>query len=112
MNAPVPHIVAWRIALVVAVLLAWQLLSGRVVNPLFISSPSEVGQRLWALTASGKLVFHASYTAFHAIAGFALGAVIGLAAGILLGRWEKLAQVLDPFLMGFYSMPSAILGML
>jgi NitT/TauT family transport system permease protein len=110
MNTNVPHVMAWRIALVVTIVVAWQLASGRLVNPLFISSPLEVTRRLWALAASGKLTFHASYTAFHALAGFALGTVCGLAVGIVLGRWERLAQILDPFLMGFYSMPKIALA--
>jgi NitT/TauT family transport system permease protein len=103
-------VVGWRIALVVAVIGLWQLSSGRFVNPLFIASPATVASRLWDLTISGKLIYHASFTAFHALAGFALGAVVGMAAGVLLGRMERLALVLDPFLMGFYSMPKIALA--
>jgi NitT/TauT family transport system permease protein len=100
----------WRVALAVAVVLAWQISSGRLVNPLFISSPVEVMKRLWALAAGGKLFFHASYTAFHALAGFALGAVAGTITGIVLGRLQRLALILDPFLMGFYSLPKIALA--
>ena len=59
---------------------------------------------------SGKLFFHASYTAMHAIAGFALGAVAGMVAGLALGRWHRVAEVLDPFVMGFYSVPKIALA--
>ncbi len=100
----------WRLLLIVAVIALWQLASGRFVNPLFISSPAVVASRLWEMTASGKLVYHASYTSFHALAGFFIGALAGTAAGILLGRSERLALILDPFLMGFYSMPKIALA--
>lgn len=110
MNDEVKHLAAWRIGLVLAVIALWQLGSGRWVNPMFISSPVEVAAKLWTLAASGKLAFHALYTAFHALAGFALGAVAGTVAGVVLGRWHKLALVLDPFLMGFYSMPKIALA--
>ncbi len=104
------RIIAIRIALIFLVLLLWQLVSGRLVNPLFISSPSLVADRFWTLIISGKLIFHASYTAFHATAGFLVGALFGTLTGIALGRWNYLALVLDPFLMGFYSLPKIALA--
>lgn len=101
---------AWRIALAIAFLALWELASGRIVPPLFISSPSAIAGKLWTLVASGKLAFHASYTAIHALAGFALGAAAGMAAGLALGRWHRVAEVVDPFLMGFYSVPKIALA--
>lgn len=101
---------AWRVVLVIAFLVLWEVASGRLVPPLFVSSPSVVAGKLWGLAASGKLAYHASYTAMHALAGFALGAAAGMAAGLALGRWHRLAEVLDPFLMGFYSVPKIALA--
>jgi NitT/TauT family transport system permease protein len=103
-------VLAWRVVFVAAVLTLWQLASGRLVAPLFISSPSEVASKLWAMLESGQLLYHASYTAIHTLAGFALGAASGMLAGLLLGRWYRLAEVLDPFLMGFYSVPKIALA--
>ncbi len=103
-------IFVWRLVFVAAVLALWQFLSGRFVAPLFISSPSEVADKLWAMLASGKLLYHASYTAIHTLAGFALGAACGMLAGLALGRWYRVAEVLDPFLMGFYSVPKIALA--
>lgn len=100
----------WRLGLLAGAILVWQLASGTLVSPLFISSPADVAAKFWALVVSGKLVFHASYTAMHALAGFALGAVAGMAAGLALGRMARLAEVLDPFLMGFYSLPKIALA--
>src|SRR5205085_2454764 len=87
MNAETRSIYIWRIVLVVAVLGLWQLASGRWVNTMFISSPIAVANRFAEFASSGKLLFHASYTAFHALAGFALGALAGTLAGIVLGRF-------------------------
>lgn len=103
-------VLIWRLMVVLAVLALWEFASGRLVSPFFISSPSDVGAKLWAMIASGKLAFHASYTALHALGGFALGAAAGMSAGMVLGRWQRLAEVLDPFLMGFYSMPKIALA--
>lgn len=104
------RMLAWRAGFLVAVLALWELASGRLVAPLFISSPSEVAAKLWAMAADGSLAFHASYTAIHALAGFALGAAAGMAVGLALGRWNRIAEVLDPFLMGFYSVPKIALA--
>jgi NitT/TauT family transport system permease protein len=109
-TSPVKRVWYWRAALIVFIVGIWHFSSGRLVNPLFISAPLEVCDRLWSLIISGKLVFHASYTAFHAIAGFALGALAGTALGIVLGRMQRLALILDPFLMGFYSLPKIALA--
>lgn len=99
-----------RLGFVAVFLVVWELASGRLVAPLFISSPSDVAAKLWAMAASGKLAYHATYTAVHALAGFALGALAGMAVGMVLGRWNRLAEVLDPFLMGFYSVPKIALA--
>ena len=101
---------AWRAAFLLAILIAWEYASGRWVAPLFISSPSDVATKLWALAAGGKLAYHASYTAMHALAGFTLGALAGMTVGLTLGRWHRVAEVLDPFLMGFYSLPKIALA--
>jgi len=110
MNAEMRNVLAWRIVLVLGVVGTWQLASGRWVNPLFISSPLDVARRFAELAAGGKLAFHASYTAFHALAGFALGALAGTIVGLVLGRCQRLAIILDPFLMGFYSLPKIALA--
>jgi NitT/TauT family transport system permease protein len=100
----------WRVVFTLSVVGLWELASGRWVAPLFISSPSVVAERFWFLLTSGKLLFHASYTAMNALGGFALGAAVGMIAGLALGRWQRLAEVLDPFLMGFYSLPKIALA--
>ncbi|MGD9943886.1 MAG: ABC transporter permease [Burkholderiaceae bacterium] len=100
----------WRIALMLGAVVLWHFASGRLVSPLFVPAPLDVLNRLWSLVTSGKLAFHASYTALHAIAGFALGAVAGTMMGVLLGRMQFLAQILDPFIMGFYSLPKIALA--
>ena len=104
------EVFAWRVGLIIVVVAVWELASGPLINPLFIASPISVAEKFWGLLASGKLLFHASYTALHALLGFAVGALAGMLVGLLLGRWEFLARVLDPFLMGFYSLPKIALA--
>lgn len=99
-----------RIAFAAAVLALWQLASGRLMSALYISSPSAVGQKLYEMLEDGSLIRHMATTAFEAGAGFVLGAAAGVAVGLLLGRARLLAEVLDPFLMGLYSLPKVALA--
>ena len=101
---------AWQVTFAVLFVAAWQASSGRLIAPFFVSSPLEVLTKFWGLAISGKLVFHASLTALHAVGGFALGAVCGLAAGLVLGRMTRVADVLEPFIMAFYSLPKVALA--
>jgi NitT/TauT family transport system permease protein len=103
-------ILAWQIGFVVVFLLVWQAVSGRLVPPLFISSPLDVATKFWAMLVSGKLPAHAGVTALHAGGGFVLGAIAGLGAGLALGRLRRTAAVLDPFIMSFYSLPKIALA--
>ena len=88
----------------------WQFASGRWIDPLYVSSPLAVGAKLYAMTADGSLAWHASITAFEAGAGFLIGASAGAIAGLALGRARVLAEVLNPFLLGLYSLPKVALA--
>jgi len=44
------------------------------------------------------------------LAGFVLGATVGIAVGLLLGRNELLAKLLDPILISIYSLPKVALA--
>jgi NitT/TauT family transport system permease protein len=59
---------------------------------------------------SGRLFYHAGITVIEAFTGFALGGLAGMAAGIVLGQSRTLADILDPFIMIFYSLPKIALA--
>ena len=94
----------------VAILLGWQLASGRLVSEFFISKPSAIIATLLEWIADGSLFFHAAITATEAFAGFALGSAAGIVAGTLLGRAQLLAEIVEPFIMAFYSLPKVALA--
>lgn len=99
-----------RVALLFALLAFWEFASGRLVPEFFISSPSKIFARFWRWVQSGDIFFHASITATEAVLGFMIGSVIGIAVGLLLGRNEFLARLLDPFIMTIYSLPKIALA--
>ena len=101
---------AWRVVTLVLVLAAWQLSSGPLVDPLLISSPSDVLGRLAHLLTGGEIWRHIGATYSEVGIGYALAAVIGIGAGVLLGRARFAARVLEPYIMAAYSIPKITLA--
>lgn len=101
---------AARAALLVVILGTWQLASGRLISDFFIGKPTEIAETLWRWALSGELFFHGGITAIEALLGFLLGSAIGMFVGIVLGRSQVLAEVLDPFITMFYSLPKVALA--
>src|SRR5690606_14457604 len=104
------RLTAIRVALLGTLMLVWELAAGPVVPEFFIRRPSAILARLWEWVADGSFFYHAGITASEALLGFLLGATIGLFVGVLFGRARLLAEVLDPFIMAFYSLPKIALA--
>lgn len=102
-------VVTARLLLLVVVLGGWELMSGRVIDPFFVSSPSAVAAEWWGWVVGGDLWFHASSTFYSTIVGFAVGGVVAIVLGYLLGGSPWAAQVLEPFITGIYSLPKLAL---
>lgn len=103
-------IILARIVLVVGFLCLWQGAAMWLVSDFFIGRPTEIAAQLWEWGISGTLFFHAWITSIEALLGFLLGSFIGMAFGILMGRAQTLAEIMDPFLMMFYSLPKVALA--
>jgi len=101
---------AARAGLLAVFLLAWQLLSGPVLDDTFISRPSDIAERLGEWWGDGTLVDNSWITVQEIAWGFLLGAATGAAAGYVFGASRYLYRVLDPFVMALYSIPKVALA--
>jgi NitT/TauT family transport system permease protein len=99
-----------RIVLLVTLLLGWEFGSMAFDAGFYISRPSEIAVSFEKLIQSGSFFYHFSITATEAALGFLIGSSIGMASGLLLGRLTLLADILDPFLTAFYSLPKIALA--
>ncbi|MFI6827870.1 ABC transporter permease [Kribbella sp. NPDC050241] len=99
-----------RIALLVVVLVAWQIAAGRWVDPLFISRPSDIWAQLRDWFADGTLGTNTALTVEEIALGFALGASAGLIGGFVLAILRVLGDVLDPYMIALYSIPKVALA--
>ncbi|MFG1461609.1 ABC transporter permease [Xanthobacter sp. DSM 24535] len=103
-------LIAARLIFLVIFLALWQFGSRLGGMGFYISTPVDILKSFGELVASGDFFFHASITTVEALLGFVLGGTAGIGAGLLLGRSTFLAEVLDPFLTAFYSLPKVALG--
>jgi NitT/TauT family transport system permease protein len=111
-------VLAWRLAILAAALGAWQWLTGIKavsrtpglywIDPFFISRPSLIAERFLYLTSDRvRLTIWqmALSTVQSTIWGFLVGVSTGFAAGLVLGRNDRLARILEPYIVAFNSLP-------
>lgn len=113
----------WQLAILVVALGLWEGLTHPAVtrtvsravyfvDPFFISRPSAVWARFWHLSSPAvrtplwQLLLSTLEATFL---GFAVGVASGFVAGLLLGRNDRLAAVLGPYIVAFNSLPRVAL---
>lgn len=100
----------FRLLLLAATLVAWQLMSGPVLDKTFVSDPVDVWHQLTTWAGNGTLWMNTWITLKEVVLGFAFGSVAGAVAGFLIASARLLGRVLDPFIMGLYSIPKVALA--
>ena len=102
---------AKRLALFAALLAVWEVGARlRWFNPQFSSFPTEIFGALAELAKSGDLAQHVPITITEAVVGFVCGTLVGGFVGFVFGWWEKVAELLDPFVIAIYSLPKVELA--
>ena len=69
-----------------------------------------VAAKLFAVFADGSIYRHIGVTLSEIGIGYSFGVVVGLALGFTLGRSKFLSDVLQPFIIGLYSIPKIALA--
>ena len=88
--------------------------SYNIIDPFFFASPSGIWQQIWSWitegTSQGPLWLQIYVTLEETFLGFVIGAVGGIAAGIVLGRNRLLADVFSIYIKIANSVPRVVLG--
>lgn len=105
-----PQLWGWRLLLLVGVLVAWELASGRIVSELMLSRPSAIAEMLWTWLTNGTLVRNLNVTAQATALGFALGAAAGILVGYITATFRRLGDVVEPAMTALYTMPRLALA--
>lgn len=98
-----------QIGLLVVLLSTWQFGVSDAMMPYF-SRPNVVIAKLYELLSHGEIYRHISVTLTEIGIGYALGAIVGLSLGFLLGRSLFLSAALQPYIIGLYSIPKIALA--
>lgn len=109
-------ILAWQIAIFVALFAVWQWGTQiawlakhvKILDPFFISSPGRIFQRFIELsqpTLPQPLQARVLTTVANTLLGFLVGVSSGFAAGLYLGRDPYLAAILEPYIVAFNTLP-------
>ncbi|WP_340150509.1 ABC transporter permease [uncultured Sneathiella sp.] len=100
----------WQTAILVVVLGSWEFMSGRLFDSFWVSKPSLIVAYIYNWIINGDFLRHLSATMTEIIVGYSLGAFFGLALGLPIGRMEKTAKILDPFLLALNGIPRVALA--
>jgi NitT/TauT family transport system permease protein len=98
-----------RLLPAIVILAVWEFGSGTIVEPFFFSKPSVIFQRLirvheWQATQ------HIQITLIEIVVGFAIGAILGVGLGYLLGFYRRLSSYVEPYILAFYAVPRIALA--
>ncbi|MGY4831507.1 ABC transporter permease [Sphaerotilaceae bacterium SBD11-9] len=113
---------AWQAALLVAVFVAWHLLTTPELLPPFLFSddrqaafffgePLKIFARIWAwFVGNADIYQHLGVTLIETVLAFSIGTLMGLACGLWLGLSPLVAAICDPYIKALNSMPRVILA--
>lgn len=101
---------AGRMVLAAIFLGLWQFGANRFFDPFFFGTPLAVFKKLMTELIDAGFYNDLRITAIEVAAGFCIGASAGIILGVLLARWNYIASVIDPFLLGLNSIPRIALA--
>jgi len=104
-------ILAWQILVGVTTLVLWQaLVSLKLLDPFFVSRPSDIARRIGTWIAAGTLWPHLIVTLEESLLGLIVGAAFGIALGFLFARSPMIARVFDPYIKMLNAIPRVVLA--
>jgi len=94
---------------IAALFLLWIVAAFISGDPEVLPMPHALLGPFWAELTSGELLFHLSATTIRVLWAFALAMSIGLALGLIMGRYPHIDRWLDPWLVIFLNLPALVL---
>ncbi|AJE46851.1 ABC transporter permease [Celeribacter indicus] len=113
--APAPR--SWKesrllpLSLLVVVLVAWEGLVILLDVPrIVLPRPSAVAVAMWDGFASGLFWPHLLVTLWEILAGFAIGAGVGIVLGVLIGLSPFMERLVYPYVVAFQTLPKVAIA--
>lgn len=100
-----------RAAVLAALLgLWWAAVELGWMHRLYAATPAQTWARFLELVQEGQFWTNMSITLQETLAGWLIGASLGLVSGLVTGRWRRLARIVEPFLTFANAMPKIALA--
>jgi NitT/TauT family transport system permease protein len=103
-------ICAGRLFGALVVFALWEFGSGRLFDSFYFSRPSLIFMKIVGELGMAGFYHDLIVTAREMGAGYGIGVGFGVSLGVLLARWDYLADVLSPFLLALNSIPRIALA--
>jgi NitT/TauT family transport system permease protein len=101
---------AWRYLPVAIFLLVWQLVVELdLVDRAFLPSVGATVTALWEMTRNGEIAVNLLVSIYRALAGLAIGSVIGVAVGLAMATSRRADEFFGPLVATTYSLPKSSL---
>ncbi|WP_209542206.1 ABC transporter permease [Variovorax sp. 1615] len=99
------------IALFIVVVGGWELAVRALdISALVVPPPSAVALALWSGLISNAFTYHFGVTAYETLAGFAVGAGLGLVLGSLVSQFVLVEKTLYPYIVAFQTIPKVAIA--
>ena len=94
----------------IGLLALWQLLlMAGFGDRRFIPAPSDIAVRFAQMIASGELALHTAVTLWRIAAGYIIGAIPGVAIGLLMAMFRPVRLFFDPLIAALFPIPKVAL---
>ncbi len=104
------RVLTFQVFLLGLILTVWSLVSGRLVDGLFLSDPLSVAEAFWAMLRDGTLWFHLRFTLTEMILGYIVGATLGLLAAAVVSSLPWGEPIIRPFALAGFATPKVALA--
>lgn len=102
-------IFGWQVGVGVALIVLWELASGRLIDARLISRPSEVLTTTLTWIGDGTLGAAVAATLYVVAWGLLSGIAIGIASGILVASSRTLDWIFEPMIRVLFALPKVAL---
>ncbi|MFC0672852.1 ABC transporter permease [Brachybacterium hainanense] len=94
------------IAAPIVLLLLWEVCARLlIIDPRFFPAPTKILLAGWEMLRSGELWTHTGPTLLRLLVGGGLGAILGIAVGLLMGSSRALNAAVGPLFSALYPLP-------
>ena len=104
-------LIFWQILIVILFFGLWELLTqAKLIDSFLISSPSKIINKLILYINNGEIIKHVGISLLEVMLGMIVGTILGIIVASMLWFSERLAKILDPFIMVLNALPKTALA--